>query len=123
MIQRSCPKVVFVHTSYSQTGLSRVHILNFRTAPLKSLSQIKRLKKEMTESSSQMKMIDWLCDKYGAEITRNEGEDICIVDICSGKGFFGVLASQSFTESTKLCLTVVMIQHCTRTPVHSKTAY
>ena len=90
---------------------------------LKSLSQNKRLKKEMTESSSQMKMMDWLCDKYGAEITRNEGEDICIVDICSGKGFFGVLASQSFTESTELCLTVVMIQHCTRTPVHSKTAY
>ena len=69
----------------------------------KSLSQNKRLKKEMTESSSQMKMIDWLCDKYGAQITRNEGEDICIVDICSGKGFFGVLASHLLPRAQIIC--------------------
>jgi len=69
----------------------------------KSLSQHARLKKEMTESASQMKMMEWLCDKYGAAITQNEGDDICIVDICSGKGFFGVLASHILPKAHIIC--------------------
>ena len=69
----------------------------------KSLSNHSRLKKEMTEASSQMKMIDWLCN-FDKSIIKNNGNNCIIIDICSGKGFFGVLVSHILTKSKVILL-------------------
>ncbi len=61
----------------------------------KSFSSHQQLKKEMTEASAQVKMFEWLSthDNHHNSLFQTGGKNYIIIDICSGKGFFGVLIS------------------------------
>merc|ERR1712228_1030017 len=71
----------------------------FNDDNFKGISSHKRLKKEMTEASSQLKMIDWLSVHFDQSIAENDGNDCLIMDVCSGKGFFGCLISHTLSKS------------------------
>eukprot|EP01083_Nonionella_stella_P080998 222848_1 len=70
----------------------------------KSLSSHSRLKKEMTEASAQMTMIDWLSVHFDPHLMESQGSDYLIIDICAGKGFFGVLISHILPQSQIILL-------------------
>lgn len=65
----------------------------------KSMASHSRLKKEMTEASSQTSMIDWITNKFDDKLLETKGNDYVIIDICSGKGFFGVLICHILSQS------------------------
>jgi hypothetical protein len=70
----------------------------------KSISSHAKLKKEMTEASSQCAQLDWLAATHDDGIFKSGGEGYFIVDICCGKGFFGLLASHLLPKAEILLL-------------------
>eukprot|EP01084_Bolivina_argentea_P142772 250786_1 len=93
-------------TAGVQRWLKHTELMNkmYNDPNFKSLSSHSRLKKEMTEASTQMSMIDWLCKTFDNNLMQNKGNDYVIIDICSGKGFFGVLVSHILTQSNLILL-------------------
>ena len=68
-----------------------------------SLSSHKQIKKEMTEATEQMDTMHELLKQAGAAgdgLQSTDGKRLIVIDVCSGKGFFGVLMTYYFKQAT-----------------------
>ena len=63
----------------------------------RSFSSHTKLKKEMTEASTQLEMVEQLCKEYNL-LLDSSNTDVLIVDVGCGKGYFGILAYYSLVS-------------------------